>query len=140
MSTEETRRLAQNYLEVLNRVMRTQDFDLLATIASADFVEHGVGVGLESWKTMVAASASAFPDAQLGAEAILADGDTAVIRGVLTGTHLGDGMGFPPTGKAVALDFADIVRFQGGLAAERWLLADNMTLMQQLGMAPEPGT
>lgn len=139
MSTEETRKLALNYLNVLNRVLSTRDFDLLATIATADLVDHGVGVGLESWAAMAAATLSVFPDAQLSAEAILADGDTAAIRGVLRGTHLGEGMGIPPTGKAVALNFVDIVRFQDGLAAERWLFSNDRELMQQLGMAPEPG-
>ena len=139
MSTEETRKLALNYLNVLNRVLSTRDFDLLATIATADLVDHGVGVGLESWAAMAAATLSVFPDAQLSAEAILADGDTAAIRGVLRGTHLGEGMGIPPTGKAVALNFVDIVRFQDGLAAERWLFSNDRELIQQLGMAPEPG-
>jgi predicted ester cyclase len=139
MSTEETRKLAQNYLNVLNRVLSTRDIDLLATIATADFVDHGVGIGLESWAKMAAGTLGVFPDAQLNAEAILADGDTAAIRGVLRGTHLGEGMGIPPTGKTVALNVVDIVRFQDGLAAERWLFSNDRELMQQLGMAPEPG-
>lgn len=139
MSTEETRKLALNYLDVLNRVLSMRDFNLLATIATADLVDHGAGVGLESWATMAAGTLSVFPDAQLSAEAILADGDTAAIRGILRGTHLGEGMGVPPTGKTVALNVVDIVRFQDGLAAERWLFSNDRELMQQLGMAPEPG-
>lgn len=139
MSTEETRRLAQNYPNTLNRVLNTRDFDLLATIATADLIDHGVGAGLDNWKAMTARTLSVFPDAQLSAETILADGDMAVIRGILRGTHLGDGMGFPPTGKTVAIDVADIVRFQDGLAAERWLFVDERSLMQQLGMASQPG-
>ncbi len=139
MSTEETRKLALNYLNVLNRVLSMRDFDLLATIATDDLVDHGVGVGLENWAAMAAGTLSIFPDAQLSAEAILADGDTAAIRGVLRGTHLGEGMGVPPTGKTVALNVVDIVRFQDGLAAERWLFSNDRELMQQLGMAPEPG-
>lgn len=131
--------MALNYLNVLNRLLSMRDFDLLATIATADLVDHGVGVGLESWAAMAAGTLSVFPDAQLSAEAILADGDTAAIRGVLRGTHLGEGMGIPPTGKAVALNFVDIVRFQDGLAAERWLFSNDREMMEQLGMAPEPG-
>lgn len=138
MSTEETRRLARNYLEVLNRVLSTRDFELLRTIATPDFVDLGAGVGLESWANMVAGTLSLFPDAQLGATAILADCDTAVICGVLRGTHLGHGLGIPPTGKPIALGFADIVRFEKGLAAERRLFSSDSDLMQQLGMAPQP--
>jgi predicted ester cyclase len=119
MSTEETGNLARNYLDVLNRVLRTRDFALLAIVAAADLVDHGAGVGLESWATVTAATLGDFPDAQVSAEAILADGNMAAIRGVLRGTHLGEGMGIPPTGKTVTVEFADIVRFQDGLAAER---------------------
>lgn len=50
MSTEETRQLAHNYLDVLNRVLRTDDVDLLDGIATADFIEHGSSPGLAKWK------------------------------------------------------------------------------------------
>lgn len=137
MSTEATRHLARNYADVLNRALSTRNFDLLATIATADLVDHGVGIGLESWATMAAGTLSVFPDAQLDVESILADGDTAAIRSILRGTHLGEGLGFPPTGKAIALNVVDIVRFENGLAVERWLFSNDGEMMQQLGVAPE---
>jgi len=138
MSTEATRQLARNYVEVLNRAMRTGDSDLLATIAAADLIDHGAGIGLESWAAMVAMTLSIFPDAQLDVETILADGDMAVIRSVLRGTHLGEGMGMPPTGKTIALNALDLVRFQDGLAAERWLFSSDREMMEQLGLDTAP--
>jgi predicted ester cyclase len=87
----------------------------------------------------VAASRSAFPDSQLTAKAILADGDKAAIHATLRGTHLGELEGMPPTGKAISIDFVDIVGFQNGLAAERWMIADVMGMMTQLGLMREPG-
>jgi len=140
MATEETRKLAQRYLDTLNRVLSTGNLDLLDNIATADFIEHGAGVGLDSWKKNVAASRSAFPDSQLTANAILADGDKAAIHATLRGTNLGELYGMPPTGKAISIDFIDIVRFQNGLAAERWMIADAMGMMTQLGVMPEPGS
>ena len=47
--------------------------------------------------------------------------------------------GIPPTGKEVAVEFIDIVRFQGGLAVERWMVGDEMGMMRQLGVIPAPG-
>ncbi|HNR84929.1 ester cyclase [Ottowia sp.] len=138
MSTEATRLLAQNYLDVLNRALSTRNFDLLATIAATDLIDHGAGVGLESWAKIAAMTLDAFPDAQLSTVGILADGDMAAIRSVLHGTHLGDALGFPATGKAIALNVVDIVRFQDGLAAERWLFSSDREMMEQLGMAPAP--
>lgn len=138
MSTEETRRLAHNYLDVLNRVLRTDDVDLLDGIAATDFIEHGSSPGLASWKQNVVMSRAILPDAQLIARAILADGDKAAIHGTLRGTHLGEMEGIPPTGKEVVVEFIDIVRFEDGLAVERWMVGDEMGMMRQIGMIPEP--
>ncbi|RIK14574.1 MAG: hypothetical protein DCC52_19535 [Chloroflexi bacterium] len=71
---------------------------------------------------------------------MLADGDKAAIHATLRGTNLGELYGMPPTGKAISIDFIDIVRFQNGLAAERWMIADAMGMMTQLGVMPEPGS
>ena len=139
MATEETRQLAQNYLETLNRVLGTGEVDLLDGIATADFVAHGAGVGLDSWKQNVVGSRSFFPDAQLIAKAILADGDKAAIHSTLRGTHLGEMNGIPPTGKQISIDIVDIVRFQDGMAVERWVLGDEMGMMRQLGLMPATG-
>ena len=46
-------------------------------------------------------------------------------------------MGVPPTGKPVAIQLIDIMRFDGdGLVCEHWGVADLLSLMQQLGVAP----
>lgn len=143
MSTEQTRQLAKNYVEILNQVLSTGDVDLLDSIASEGFIEHGGGqdggdgIGIASWKQNAARSYSSFPGSRAISRMILADGEQAAMLMTLRGTHLGDGMGMPPTGKEVALDFVDIVRFQDGLAVERWMIADQMSLMQQLGITQE---
>jgi len=139
MSTEETRQLAHKYLDVLNRVLNTGDLDLLDGIAAADFIEHGSRPGLASWKQNVAASRAIFPDGQLIARVILADGDKAAIHATMRGTHLGEMDGIPPTGKEVTVDFVDVVRFQSGMAVERWMVGDEMGMMRQLGVIPAPG-
>ena len=46
-------------------------------------------------------------------------------------------MGVPPTGKAVEIQFFDIMRFDdAGLVFEHWGVADMLSLMQQLGVVP----
>jgi predicted ester cyclase len=139
MSTDETRQLAQRYLDVLNRVLSTGDVDLLDGIATVDFIEHGSNPGLAAWKQNVAMSRVILPDGQLIARAILADGDKAAIHGTIRGTHLGEMDSIPPTGKEVAVEFIDIVRFQDSSAVERWMVGDEMGMMRQLGVIPAPG-
>jgi predicted ester cyclase len=65
-------------------------------------------------------------------------GDKAVVRVRITGTHEGEFMGVPPTGKRIDVQGIDIVRFgDDGKAVEHWGVTDAMTMMQQLGAVPE---
>ena len=56
---------------------------------------------------------------------------------VTHGTHQGEFMGIPATGKDFHIDEIHIVRIEGGKMMEHWGIANSMTMMQQLGVAPE---
>jgi steroid delta-isomerase-like uncharacterized protein len=80
---------------------------------------------------------SAFPDWRMTVEDLIADGDKAVARVTVTGTHKGEFMGVPPAGTRVDVQLIDIMRFDGaGLVCEHWGVADMLSLMQQLGVVP----
>lgn len=55
-----------------------------------------------------------------------------------SGTHKGELMGVPPTGKHVAFDVSDILRLRDGKVVEHWNVVDIAGLMQQLGAMPAP--
>jgi hypothetical protein len=57
-----------------------------------------------------------------------------------TGTHTGDGLGFPATGKSFETVSANIGRFRDGLAAEHWSEQGMLPMLVQLGVMPAPGT
>jgi len=118
------------------------DVDGFGELLADDFVEHEETPGLaptrqgvmEFFRMYIAA----FPDLRFDAEDILASGDKAVGRVRITGTHRGEFMGMPPTGKSIDVQAIDIVRFgDDGLAREHWGVFDAMAMMQQLGVAPE---
>jgi hypothetical protein len=53
-----------------------------------------------------------------------------------TGTHEGELMGTPATGRSVDVQLIDIMRFdEDGLVAEQWGVVDMLAMMQQLGAA-----
>jgi steroid delta-isomerase-like uncharacterized protein len=80
---------------------------------------------------------AAFPDMRMDVEDIIASGDKAVARVLVTGTNKGEFMGMPATGKSVAMKLIDITRFgDDGLAREHWGVADQLAMMQQLGVIP----
>ncbi|HKY52786.1 MAG TPA: ester cyclase, partial [Anaerolineales bacterium] len=78
---------------------------------------------------------AAFPDLRMDVEDVIESGDKAVARVRVTGTHKGEFMGIPATGKSTAVNLIDITRFgDDGLAHEHWGVVDQLALMQQLGV------
>lgn len=77
-----------------------------------------------------------FPDLHVKIEDLIAEGDKVVSRNTVTGTHLGDYMGHPPTGKPVTYSEIFVFRFAGGRIAETWGIVDVFSQMRQLGAIP----
>jgi hypothetical protein len=57
----------------------------------------------------------------------------------VVGTHKGEFMGIPPTGKSVSFGVIDIIRIAEGKVVEHWGLMDSMAMRQQLGAMPASG-
>jgi len=82
---------------------------------------------------------SAFLDANLTVEAVIADGDLVAFRSRSRGTHRGAFAGFPATGRPVEVHLVDLVRFAGGKIAEQWGGPDFLDLYGQIGATLVPG-
>ena len=79
---------------------------------------------------------AAFPDIHWVLEEMVAEGDMVVSRFTWTGTHRGEFLGIPATGKAVNGKGVVIDRVKDGMMAESRILMDSLGLMQQLGVVP----
>jgi steroid delta-isomerase-like uncharacterized protein len=78
----------------------------------------------------------AFPDLHITVEDVIAEGDKVVGRNTVTGTHQGEYMGIPPTGKSVTYNEIFIARFVNGRIAETWGVVDVLSQLRQLGAIP----
>jgi predicted ester cyclase len=96
------------------------------------------GPGVEGLTAVIGAFTAAFPDIQITLEQVLADGDFVSTYGYYTGTQNGDFMGIPATGKTVKVYYSDLWRLENGKAVENWVVMDNLSMMQQLGVIPAP--
>ena len=82
---------------------------------------------MESWRI-------ACPDSKAGATVPSASTDSAVVEGVYTGTNTGPLGELPPTGRAVAMPFSIVMRFDdAGLINDYSVYYDQVTLLTQLG-------
>jgi steroid delta-isomerase-like uncharacterized protein len=92
--------------------------------------------GAQALKQVWAVLLRAFPDLHVAVEDVIAEGDKVACRNTVTGTHQGEYMGLPPTGKSVTYNEIFIVRFAGGRIAEIWGVVDVLSQMRQLGTIP----
>ena len=82
---------------------------------------------------------TAFPDLTEAVTATIVEGDRVVTRVVTTGTHLAEFSGVPATGRSIRIESVNIDRVEDGRIRERWLIADGLTLLQQIGAIPAMG-
>jgi steroid delta-isomerase-like uncharacterized protein len=92
--------------------------------------------GAEALKEVFARLHRVFPDLHITIEDLVEEGDKLVSRNTVTGTHQGEYMGIPPTGKSVTYNEIFIARFAGGRIAETWGVVDLLSQMKQLGVIP----
>ena len=111
-------------------------------IIASDFFDHtnppGMQHGLEGHNAIVALFRAAFPDQWWQIEDLIAEEDRVVARTTMTGTHRGGFFGIPATGRAVRLSGIHILRIADGKIAEHWGNNDDLGLMRQLGVIPDP--
>ena len=117
--------------------------EVIDEICAPSFVGHGlppvVSPDREGLKQVVAMYRAAYPDVQMTIEDQIAEGDMVVTRWSGRGTHKGELMGIPATGKQITVTGIDINRIAGGKLIDGWGQFDALGMMQQLGVVPSPG-
>ncbi len=111
----------------VDEVFNKKNVALIDEILGPNLVEH---------KEEITAFLGAFPDLHVTVEDLIAEGDKIVGRVTLTGTHQGELMGIPATGKKVSFSEILIGRISNGKVVEEWEVTDTMSMMQQLGVIP----
>jgi len=80
---------------------------------------------------------AAFPRYEVYIDEMTAESNRVIVQARLKGTHLGDLGGIPPTHKNVDFPFVIKYEIEDNMIVHHWMLADQMELMQQLGVVPE---
>jgi len=132
--SEENKALVQRSWEIVNQ-------ERLDELYPPDVVWHMPEQelrGIEEAKQYVSTFLEAFPDVSFSVEDLIAEGDKVVSRFTARGTHQGKTEEFgPPTGRQLEQEGITIHRIENGKIVEEWSQYDNLSILQQLGLAPE---
>jgi steroid delta-isomerase-like uncharacterized protein len=126
----------------VDEVITEGQLDRTAEFVWEDVVEQvplpGQGPGIEGLKDILRAMRAGFPDLVFSIREQIAEGEKVASRFEWTGTHQGEFLGVPATGKPVRVWGIVIDRFEAGRIKETRIIMDTMGLMIQLGMVPGP--
>ncbi len=119
-------------------VFNRHDLSVLERHVREDYIQHNplVPQGREGFRRFFADAFPAVPDWRHETRMAAAEGDLVWVYGTYRGTHTGDWLGIPATGKAFAMDAVDVFRIEGGQLAEHWDVMDVHALFKQLGVIP----
>lgn len=128
--------------EHLGKLINAGEIDRLGEVFAADVVDHDPAPdqqpGLEGIQQFFHTLGAAFPDAEMAVDALVSDGEHVSIAYRVTGTHQGEFLGVPATGRRIESRGLQIGRFQDGKIVERWGSSDELGILKSIGAQVAP--
>src|SRR4051812_42630709 len=118
--------LAQRFAD---EIINARDLDgALKDLVAEDFVEQnplpGQGPGRQGLADVLAGMFAAFPDLRWTLRDTICQGDRIMTFSTWTGTHRGEFMGLPPTGRGVTVEAWTMDRYRDGRLTESRIIMD----------------
>lgn len=127
---------------MLQEVWSKGDLALIDELTTEDYVEHDPVLpepirGREALKETIGMFREATPDLTKAVDETYVDGDTVVVTYTATGTHEGELMGIPRTGREIEVDGVFLYRVEDGRLVEGRDVWDAFGLLGQIGALPD---
>ena len=128
-------------VDVFVEIGNTHDPNLVDRFRAENYINHNdfVADRRDGNSQFWTAFFTGLPDVKVTMEDLVISGDRVVGRFTYRGTHTGDLVGIPATGKPVEMRSIDIWRVQNGMFAEHWDEINAMQMFQQIGALPPLG-
>jgi steroid delta-isomerase-like uncharacterized protein len=130
MTLDQHKAIARRFFE---EVWNQQKLEAIDEIFAPMVMFNGQLVARDIFRQVVAARRAAFPDIQVTVEDQVAEGNKVSTRRTWQGTHQGSYRGVAATGRRVKWSQISIVRIAEGRIVEDWAVADELSILQQLG-------
>jgi steroid delta-isomerase-like uncharacterized protein len=133
MTLEEHKMIVRRFFE---EAWNRQNLDVVDEIFAPAVIFNGQSITREALKQALAGRRVAFPDIQVTVDDQVAEGEKVSTRRTWRATHKGPYRGVGATGKVVTWTQISVVRFSQGRIVEDWTVADELSILQQLGVLP----
>jgi steroid delta-isomerase-like uncharacterized protein len=136
--------MRRSFVALWDEVITKGNIEAAANYVWEDVVEQvplpGQGPGLSGLQDTIRAMRAGIPDIVFSIHEQIAEGDKVVSRFEWTGTHKGEFLGIPATGRAVRVWGMVIDRLKDGRIKDTRIIMDTLGMMTQLGVLPPPAT
>lgn len=133
MSKQDNINAQQQFWDAINN----GNLEAMRELVAPDCVDHDPAPdqapGPDGYIHFFTMLTTAFPDANIAVDQMVADEENVAFAYTLTGTHQGPFMGHEATGKRISIRGMQISRFENGKMVERWGMSDQMGILQQIG-------
>ena len=133
MSTEDNKAIVRRFFE---EVWNQRNENVIDEVFASTVLFNGQSITRDAVKQALAGRRTSFPDISVTVDDQVAEGDKVSTRRTWRATHRGPYRGVAPTGKLVTWTQISVVRLSRGRIVEDWAVADELTLLQQLGALP----
>jgi predicted ester cyclase len=128
----------KNLVLALNHAFNSGDLSGVDELLTPDFVERDMPPGPEGYKTAVRKLLAALAEPRSEVLGLIAEGSTVVLRVRLTGVHVGEFAGVPPTRRQVNVEQIHFYEGRDGRLATHHHIRDDLALLDQLGVRADP--
>lgn len=136
MLAEQNKAVVRRFVEALSQ----GDMETAMGLIAPEYVDTdappATPPGPDGWLQTHRVFFDAFPDLRIAISDQVAEGDRVVSHWTARGTHTGDLLGLPPTGKTVDLRGISLGRIADGRFVENLDIVDRLSMLQQLDALP----
>lgn len=137
MTTDTNNRIMQRFVTFINSASESLAIELI----SPDAVFYVPGrpdpiQGPAGYLSIIAMMRSGFPDIQWTLEDMVSDGDKIAARFTMRGTHHGNFLGVPATGKPIEAQAINFYHLSDGRFVKEYGQPDMLAIMAQIGAVP----
>lgn len=134
----------QENLDAIHRAalrFKARDLDGFLELYSNSVMHHGfsnrIRPGVPGLRDHYNYLLQAFPDMRIEVDDVIAEGEKVVRRFAFYGTHRGEYLGAPATGKVVHAPGIQVLWFERGKCVEIWQVTDSFSFLSQIGAVPK---